>query len=102
MFYGLAIPKANEVHVSLLHRAPGRRHAHQWPFMGAAHRQAPSDDVSLGDQLLDGEVQIREGRAQHGGQYSHRLGAAISSRRSLVVYEVGGDELAGDGEIPAV
>jgi hypothetical protein len=85
VFYGFAIPKAYEVHVVLSHRASGRGHAHQGPLVGATHAQTARDGVSLGDQVLDREVQVREGRAQHGDQGSYRLGAAIPSWMRLVI-----------------
>jgi hypothetical protein len=56
MLDGHAAPIANEMHVGLSHRAPGRRHIHKRTFMGAAHGQTARDDVPFSDQLLDGEV----------------------------------------------
>src|SRR5215217_5125474 len=102
VFHGLAVPKAHEVHVVLAHRAPGRERAHKRPFVSAAHRQAACNCVPFSDQLLDLEVQVREGRAQHIGQASHRLRATVPSWRGLVVYELGGNELVRDVEVPPV
>src|SRR5215203_4253101 len=102
MLYSLAVLVAHEVHVILAHRSSGRGHAHQWPIVGAAHGQAARNYVTLGDQLVDLEAQVWEGRAQHGGQPSHRLGAAISSWRSLVVDEGGCDQLFHTGNVPLV
>src|SRR5215207_340251 len=102
VFHGLAVPNAHEVHVILAHRSPRRGRAHKRPFVGAAHRQAARDDVPFCYQLLDLEVQVREGRAQHIGQPSHRLRATVPPGRSFVVYELGGDELVCNGEVPCV
>jgi hypothetical protein len=100
VFHGLAVSEADKMHVILPHRSPGRRRAHQGPFVGTAHGRASCDGVPFCDQLLDLEVQVGEGRAQHGDQPSHRLRAAVPSGRSFVVYEVGSDELVCDGEVP--
>jgi len=102
MFDGFAVPEANEMHVSLLHRAAGRRYAHQGSVMGAVHGQAARDGVPFSDQFFDREVQVREGRAQHGDQLPYRLGTAISSRMRLVIDTVRGDQLVSDSEIPPV
>jgi hypothetical protein len=60
---GLAVPKANDMHVLLSHRTPARWLAHEPTIVGAGHGRAPRYDVSLCDQLLYREAQIGEGHA---------------------------------------
>jgi hypothetical protein len=65
---GLAIPKAQDVHVRLRDSAARGWQTHQGSLVRAAHGQASRDDIALSDEILDREAQVREGPAQHHGQ----------------------------------
>src|SRR6266567_5097998 len=71
--------------------------------MGPAHRHTTHDSVTLGYQLLDREVQVGKGAAQHRDYLACRLGTTIiHARRNLVIDAIGCNQLVCDGEVALV
>ena len=65
VFDGFAVPEAHEMHVGLLKGTTGRRYPLKRTQMGTPHGHMASDSVTFGHQVLNREMQIGEGRAQH-------------------------------------
>src|SRR5262249_44366637 len=92
VLYSLAVPEAHEMHLSLLERATGRLNSHKGAAMSPAHRHTAHNRVPLGHQLLDREVQVGKGGAQHRDYLACRLGATIvHAWRNFVIDAVGRD-----------
>jgi hypothetical protein len=80
-----------------------RRDALEKTKMGATHGHSTCDGVPFGHQLLNREVQIGEGRAQHRDDLPRRVGAPIVHVRwHLVIEEVRGDQLVYESKIALV
>src|SRR5258708_3757171 len=97
MFDPLAVPEAHEMHLGLPNRATGRSDPYEKAEMGPAQHHTTNNGVPHGYQLLDGEVQIGKGGAQHRDHLARWLGTAIiHAGRHLMIDAVGGDQLACD------
>ncbi len=99
----LPIHDAEQAHLLNLEALARRRDAEEcaWTLVRSAHRGAGSNLVSLGNNILEREVEIRESAPQQSGDLLEVL-AAIRSERLVVVDGIGSNEFINDAQISLV
>lgn len=97
----LAARHAEQVDMSDGEVASRRRVAEQRTGLAAALGDRQGDAVTLAEHVLDVVAQVAEGRMQHRDRPLGRLRGGRRSRWCLVVDEVGGQQLFGEGQVAA-
>src|SRR5262249_27558518 len=103
MFDGFSVPEAHERHMGLLKGTTGRSYPQKRTEMGTTHGHSACNRVPFGHQVLNCEVEIREGGAQHPDGLPSRFRASIiHAHCHLVIEEVRRDQVVYDGEVALV
>ncbi len=85
------------------HSLPGRRVAHERAVVRAAPRHAEPDEVTIDDEVLDLEMEVRERAAERCDHGLDALGAGCVVRAEvLMLHDVGRGEPVGDAEVAVV
>jgi hypothetical protein len=104
VFHKLAIRETKDVNRCSGDVLASRRKAPKGSQVGAAMGEPGDDLVSLGDQVVNHIVVIREGIAEHRHQSFQPLWTAWSARRSLwfMIDRIGGNQLVGEVQVSFV
>lgn len=98
----LAVCNPRKLHTGYGDLLAGRGDAHKLTQVRASERYADYDPVPFGDHLLDGEVDVGEGRAEPGDGFPGALGARLAVADQTVAAKLGCENLARQAQVPPV
>jgi hypothetical protein len=100
--HNLAAGETKDADRRKLHRLAGGGNPHQLSSVCAATHDPHCDSISLGNQVLNNIVVVREGAAKHGDQLFDAFTIRRCSGGGTMVEEIGGEHLVDYGHIPLV